>query len=140
MNIVRITTENIELVDKALSFIFSSSSSVNINYFSNPNNYFYVAMEDEEMVGAIYGHEFDRPDTGKKQLFIYSLDVKKGHRRKGYATLLVNHFIDIAKSGDYHNVFLLANDDNMPAIKLYDSISGKKMNKKVVEQILYAWY
>lgn len=140
MNVVRVTMKNRELAERACSFIYDKNIKVNDNYLSNQNNHFYVAMEEDEVVGAIFGHEFDRLDISKKQIFIYSLDVKEAYRRKGYATSLVNHLLDIAQKSEYHNVFLLADNNNTPAIKLYDSIEGENINKKIVEQVLYGWY
>ena len=57
---------------------------------------------------------------------IYDLAVAKEHRRRGIATTLTRRLIDIARERRAYVIFVQADSEDDPAIKLYESLGTKK--------------
>ncbi len=86
-----------------------------------------VAIDKDEVVGGITAYELEKPEQERREIYIYDLAVSESHRRHGIATSLINKLKQIAKERDAYIIFVQADDDDAPAIRLYTSF-GKRVN------------
>lgn len=141
MKIKRVDKDTIELaIQSAELFCWNNpAETINEDFFSSENNVLIVAVEDDKVVGSIYGYVLERYDTRLKQLFIYSIDIIDGYRQQGIAKLLMNEFLKDINSGNYHNAFVITNEDNIPAMKLYESVGGKRIVADDGIEAMFKW-
>ncbi len=86
-----------------------------------------VAIHNNEVVGGITAYELEKPEQERREIYIYDLAVSESHRRHGIATALIYKLKQIAKKRDAYIIYVQADEDDTPAIQLYESL-GKKDN------------
>lgn len=119
---------NKDTVKYAEQFINTRELDVTIEklniFIANENNHAVMKVINEKVVGLVWGYTLERMDT-EPMMFIYSVDVIEEYRRKGIAKELVKSFIDYAKENGYSKTFLLTEESNFAANKLYQSLNGE---------------
>ena len=100
-----------------------------LTFVSNPNNLAYYILEEEKVVAFAWGYVLERMDAAS-MLYIHSVDVLEGYRRKGYGRELIARFLDFARENGFRNTFLITDKDNFEANKLYQSFSHEKEEDK----------
>ncbi len=115
----------LEYYDRMIKHFYTDAD---INYVEefliDPNTVAFVALEEEEVVGLIYGYKLTRLNTNP-MLYIHSVDVKKGYRGKGIGTLMMKRMLKYAEDYSIYKTFLITNISNVPANKLYQKVGGK---------------
>ena len=101
-------------------------------FAQDQDNYLFVGTQHGKPVAWLYGYGMLRPD-GRRMFFIYSVDVLEGCRGRGIGTKLIRFVLDTLWSeGRYSKYFVLADPDNMPALRLYGKFAGE------APQVLYS--
>jgi len=81
-----------------------------------------VAMEGNEVVGGLAAYELEKFEQDRREIYIYDLAVVEQHRRKGIATQLIEELRRIAKARGAYVIFVQADLEDAPAIRLYESL------------------
>jgi aminoglycoside 3-N-acetyltransferase I len=84
-----------------------------------------VAMRGDQVVGGLAAYELEKFERERREIYIYDLAVAEEHRRKGVATNLIKELQHIATSRDAYVIFVQADPEDEPAIRLYESF-GKR--------------
>jgi ribosomal protein S18 acetylase RimI-like enzyme len=110
----------------ALAFKSSSGNLASLsNFLSNPLNYLFVALDDDEPVGFVLAYQLQRIDGESAKMFLYEIDVAEKYRRLGIASALIGELESICKAGSFINMFVLTNESNAPATGLYLKTGGQ---------------
>ena len=86
-------------------------------------NFIVVVAQDEtgNVVAGLAAYELRKFEQARSEIYIYDLAVDERHRRKGIATALIKTLQGIAKARRAYVIFVQADQDDHPAIKLYES-------------------
>jgi aminoglycoside 3-N-acetyltransferase I len=85
-----------------------------------------AATTGQEVVGGLAAYVLDKFERDRREIYIYDLAVAEEHRRHGIATTLIKRLIDIAKERRAYVIFVQADSEDGPAIKLYESLGTKE--------------
>lgn len=129
----RLTLDNIAFINDEL---IMDEDKYNIedlkNFVSNNNNYIFIGRDSDKVVANLYGYGLNRPD-GKYMFYIHSVDVLKEYQGKKIGTKLMEYTLNYIKSENkYYKFFVLTEDDNIRACKLYQKYALQK------EQVLFS--
>ena len=101
-------------------------------FIENKDNYAFVGIIDNKIIAFLYGYGMLRPD-GKRMFYIHSVDVINEEQSKGIGTKLMEFTLDyIKKENKYYKFFVLTEDDNIKACKLYQKYANRE------EQVLFS--
>ena len=121
--------ENIENID--ISITESKMKDLE-KFIENKDNYAFVGIKDDKVIAFLYGYGMLRPD-GKSMFYIHSVDVTPECQSKGIGTCLMEFTLDyIKKENKYYKFFVLTEDDNIKACKLYQKYANRD------EQVLFS--
>ncbi len=85
-----------------------------------------IARRGNDVVGGLAAYELDKFERDRREIYIYDLAVAEAHRRKGVATGLIGALKNIAKERRVYVIYVQADRDDAPAIKLYESLGTKE--------------
>jgi aminoglycoside 3-N-acetyltransferase I len=85
-----------------------------------------VALHGQEVVGGLAAYVLEKFEQNRREIYIYDLAIAEPHRRKGIATQLIRELQHIAKERKAYVIFVQADQDDEPAIKLYESLGTKE--------------
>ena len=101
-------------------------------FIKNKENYVFVGVKDEKIIAFLYGYGMLRPD-GKSMFYIHSVDVISEYQSKGIGTRLMEVTLDyIKQENKYYKFFVLTEDNNIKACKLYQKYANRD------EQVLFS--
>ena len=101
-------------------------------FIENKDNYLFVGIKDNKAVAFLYGYGMLRPD-GRKMFYIHSVDVLSEYQSKGIGTKLMEYTLEYIKSENkYYKYFVLTEENNIKACKLYQKYANKE------EQVLFS--
>jgi aminoglycoside 3-N-acetyltransferase I len=84
-----------------------------------------VARYGDKVVGGLAAYELEKFERERREIYIYDLAIAEAHRRKGLATQLITDLQHIAKTRNAYVIFVQADPEDEPAIRLYESF-GKR--------------
>ncbi|PAT01118.1 hypothetical protein CI105_08285 [Candidatus Izimaplasma bacterium ZiA1] len=87
-------------------------------FISNKSNICFFVVEESKVIGLSWGYVLERMDN-ESMLYIHSVDVLLTHRNKGVGQLMINAYLNYQKENHLRNTFLITDEDNIPANKLY---------------------
>jgi len=90
-----------------------------------------LAKDGDNIAGGIVAHILPDP-SGKNMFFVFSLDTHPNYRRQGVATILMNKCSEIAKEKGLAEVWIIANSNNEPANKFYQSLKPDEVEPSVM--------
>lgn len=93
------------------------------------NAYFLCLKEESTLIGWILIDRATDYLTGRRVGWISDLYVKKEHRNRGFANLLIEEAFHEFKNQGYSDVRLNVYAHNVKAIKLYEKIGFKDVSK-----------
>ena len=93
---------------------------------SKPDFIMLAALDDNKVVGGLAAYVLEKFEQDRREIYIYDLAVIESHRRKGIATNLINELKLIAKEKKAYVIYVQADKDDEPAIKLYESLGIKE--------------
>lgn len=86
----------------------------------------FVALDGDIVVGGLVAYELQKFEQERKELYIYDLAVSAEHRRKGIATNLIRELQRVAKGRGVYVIFVQADPEDTPAIRLYESLGQRE--------------
>jgi ribosomal protein S18 acetylase RimI-like enzyme len=93
---------------------------------------FLVAFDDDgTAVGFVLAYALPRRHGHEVTLCVYEIEVTAVYRRRGIAKRLLRELEGIARQRGIAEGFVLTDEDNAAAMRLYESVGGKA--QKVVE-------
>lgn len=90
----------------------------------NPNSEYFVALQDNEIVG------FAGIWISVDDIHITNIVAKKSYRNHGIGTKLLEHLIEISKEKKLSALTLEVNENNEPALKLYENHHFQKIGQR----------
>jgi aminoglycoside 3-N-acetyltransferase I len=85
-----------------------------------------VAVVGDEVVGGLAAYELQKFERDRREIYIYDLAVAEAHRRKRVATNLILELKRAAQARGAYVVFVQADRDDVPAIRLYESLGTRE--------------
>ena len=85
-----------------------------------------VATHDKEVIGGLAAYELEKFEQDRREIYIYDLAVCEHHRRRGIARQLIGELRRIATRRKAYVIFVQADKDDVPAIRLYESLGTKE--------------
>ncbi len=85
-----------------------------------------VVLHGQEVVGGLAAYVLEKFEQNRREIYIYDLAIAEPHRRKGIATQLIRELQHIAKERKAYVIFVQADQEDEPAIKLYESLGTKE--------------
>jgi len=85
-----------------------------------------AAMNGEEAVGGLAAYELDKFEQDRREIYIYDLAVVESHRRRGVATGIIRELTRIATTRNVYVIYVQADQEDAPAIALYESLGTKE--------------
>jgi aminoglycoside 3-N-acetyltransferase I len=136
--IVELTPSDVPLL-KALLVVFAEAFHDEATYGGNipgetylrslltkPHVIVLVASKDAEVVGGLAAYELEKFEQDRREIYIYDLAVSEHHRRRGIATELINELRRIARRRKAYVIFVQADRDDIPAIRLYETLGTRE--------------
>jgi len=126
--ILRATSSDFDLAKQAVSLSLSTSKykhpldDVSLRQFlSHQDHHLLLAILNTKVVGSLYGYALRSPYRPALQFFLYGIDVQTESRNQGIGTALVNEFIAEARRAKACEVWVLTNEANRSAMKMYSN-------------------
>jgi ribosomal protein S18 acetylase RimI-like enzyme len=88
-------------------------------FLADPRHYLLLAIEEQKVVGSLYGYALRQPYRRESQFFVYAIDVRPVYRNRGIGTALVDRFIAEARQAGAGEIWLLTNETNRSAMAMY---------------------
>ena len=85
-----------------------------------------IATDDDDVIGGLAAYELEKFEQDRREIYIYDLAVSEQHRRKGIATQLIGELRRIATRRKAYVIFVQADKDDIPAIRLYESLGTRE--------------
>ena len=87
-----------------------------------------LAVAAGRVLGSLVGYSLPWPLRPQPQFLLYEIDVRPDSRRLGIGTALVNAFTNEARAVHAHEVWVLTNESNAAAMKLYETCGYRRGN------------
>lgn len=109
------------------------------DFLAQSTNYLLIAYVDGLPAGMIIGHELPRLDDPRPMLFLYEVGVDEAHRRRGLGAALVKALARMGEERNCCEMFVLTNESNEPAMRLYASTGGWRNEERDIAMFEWAW-
>ena len=121
---------------KAAAHLFDHSVSLEAaaRFLQRDGNHLVIAYVDRESAGFVSGTEILHPDREEPELFLNELGVDPAFRGRGIGGALVTELWEIARSRGCRGMWVLTDDDNVPATKTYAGAGGIRVGTNVMFQ------
>ena len=138
MSIRRLKAEDAELACDVVDTFKTSRPSLSHmkDFLMNDHHYLYVAEVDSKAVGFLLAYELNRSDRDNPMMFFYEIEVLSDYREKGIGSALVNEVKAYCEKNNFMKMYVLTNESNPPAMRLYESTGGKRTTP---DQVLVTW-
>ena len=93
---------------------------------ANPAFVGLVALDGDQVVGALTAYELPKFEQERSEFYIYDLAVTKAHRRRGIASGLITATVEIARQRGGWVVMVQADPDDDAAIALYTGLGVRE--------------
>lgn len=136
MNIWRATPGAEEQV-KAAEALFDDPVDVDATrrFLASAENVLLLAYVDGSPAGFVSGTELSHPDNPDPELFLNELAVDEAHRGRGIGRALVAELWRVAQELGCRGMWVLTDDDNAAANKVYSAAGGTRVR----EEVMYQW-
>jgi aminoglycoside 3-N-acetyltransferase I len=81
-----------------------------------------AALADKTVVGGLVAYVLEKYEQERSEIYIYDLAVDEKFRRRGIARQLINELKRVAGNIGAWVIFVQADKEDAPAIKLYQSM------------------
>ena len=125
-------TEHVKLISEFESENFKSEAysfdtlneMMKDNYLLNNNENIFSVTNDDDLIGYIIFH------ISEDFTDIYKIFIRDNDKRKGYATMLLNKVIDMAKRYNSKKLMIEVRSNNLSAINFYKKNGFIKINER----------
>jgi ribosomal protein S18 acetylase RimI-like enzyme len=104
-------------------------------FLANSDNELLIAYLDDEPAGFVSGTELTHPDRAQPELFLNELGVDAAHRGRGIGRALVASLWDRAQARGCRGMWVLTDDANAAANKVYAAAGGTRAR----DEVMYQW-
>ncbi|MBH1942102.1 GNAT family N-acetyltransferase [Mobilitalea sibirica] len=115
---------------------FTHESSAK-KFLSNPMNWIYACIQDNQIIGFAYGYELNRLDNKGNMLYIHEVGVLDSYQRQGIGYQLLTDLKYLCKTTGICRIFLFTQKHNTAACALYEKVGGKKTSDSRDDDITY---
>lgn len=105
-------------------------------FVKNTKNILIIAYFDNSLAGFIFGWEVPRLEK-TKHFYIDEVATNEDFQRKGIATKMLEFLKQILIEQEFELYYVLTEEDNIPACKLYESIDTKVIRENGVVMFEY---
>lgn len=91
---------------------------------ADPRHHLVVALDRGVIVGFVSGVHYVHPDK-PAQMFINEVGTADSHRAQGVGKAMLGTMLDRARSLGCSEAWVLTDDDNLPARRLYGALGGR---------------
>lgn len=136
MNIWRATPGTEEQV-KAAEALFDDpvDLAATRRFLADEANLLLIAYVDGNPAGFVSGTELLHPDKPAPELFLNELGVDEAYRGRGIGRALVAELWRVAQELGCRGMWVLTDDDNPAANKVYRAAGGTRAR----EEVMYQW-
>ena len=126
LSVRSMSMSDLDRIKDILEIDFDSfwSYSVFKSELENPNSEYFVAIQDNEIVG------FAGMWTAVDDIHITNIVTKKIFRNRGIGTKLLHHIIEEARKKNLLSLTLEVNENNTSAISLYEKHHFQKIGQR----------
>jgi ribosomal protein S18 acetylase RimI-like enzyme len=103
-------------------------------FLANETNHLLIAYVDGDPAGFVTGTELTHPDKAAPELFLNELGVDEAHRGRGIARQLVSELWRLAEEKGCRGMWVLTDEENEAAQKVYARTGGKRLPAEVMFQ------
>ncbi|MFU8786368.1 MAG: GNAT family N-acetyltransferase [Candidatus Izemoplasmataceae bacterium] len=140
MEIVKVDINNLDYAQQARKLFFNSDNgALNEKFFEKKDNIMVVGILDKQVIAMVYGYRLERFSSKSHQLFIYSIDVLEKYQGQGYGKKILDAFLEPYYKGECSNAFVFTHENNINALKLYQSLGAKIINSEEGHDVLLEW-
>ena len=104
-------------------------------FLANPDNELLIAYLDGDPAGFVSGTELTHPDRAQPELFLNELGVDAAHRGRGIGRALVASLWERAQARGCRGMWVLTDDANVAANKVYAAAGGTRAR----DEVMYQW-
>jgi predicted N-acetyltransferase YhbS len=98
-------------------------------FLDDPACYLMAAVEGERVVGSLNGYALRKPHRRERQFLLYGLDVREEWRGRGIGRKLVREFVEEARKVGAYGVWVVSNEGNRAAMKVYEVCGFRRVNR-----------
>jgi len=122
---------------KAAEHLFDHSVDLEATqrFLADTANVLLIAYESGEPAGFVSGTALWHPDYAAPELFLNELAVDEAFQGRGIGRTLVAELWRLAQSRGCRGMWVLTDDDNVPANRVYSVAGGKHAGAHV----MYEW-
>ncbi|HEY94651.1 MAG TPA: GNAT family N-acetyltransferase [Dehalococcoidia bacterium] len=132
-HVSRITKFEGNLIKHLFKKAGGSRTDPNPRFFDDEKNIMLISRTDGAVSGFLWAYILDSPnDPFPKLLLLYSIDVFEPFRRRGIATLLIQHLKEIARTHNCRKMWVPTSRTNLAAVALYRRTGGVAQNDDAV--------
>lgn len=95
-----------------------------------------MAKKDGEPAGFLNAHLLEMPHSTRPKLFLYSIDVFPQFQQQGIGIALIEELKRIGVSKNCSEIFVLTNENNTAANRLYQRTGGVRENS---DDVMYVY-
>ncbi len=100
-----------------------------IQLCSDPNTFVITAFDDEKPVGFLIAYLLPRLANNHPMMLFYEIEVMERYRKQGTGTAMIDLLKDYCKTHNVCKMWVLTNESNKAAMKLYQSTGGVLMEE-----------
>jgi [ribosomal protein S18]-alanine N-acetyltransferase len=104
-------------------------------FLADPANVLLIAYEEGLPAGFVSGTALSHPDYAEPEMFLNELAVDEAFQSRGIGRALVAELWRLARSRGCRGMWVLTDDDNVPANRVYRAAGGKSAGP----QVMYEW-
>jgi GNAT superfamily N-acetyltransferase len=94
------------------------------------------AYVDGQPAGMARAVELMRPDTTRRQMFLYEIGTDERFQRRGVARALIQDLLMLCRERDCLEMFVLTGEANEAAMGLYRTTGGVREN---MDDVMFVW-
>ena len=93
-------------------------------FLADPRHHLIVAIDADQTVGFVSAVHYVHPDK-PQQLWLNEVGVAETHRRMGVGRMLMDRALELGKSLECTDVWVLTDAENTAACRLYERAGGQ---------------
>ncbi|MBP7694451.1 MAG: GNAT family N-acetyltransferase [Anaerolineales bacterium] len=93
-------------------------------FLADPRHHLAVATDNHTVVGFASGVHYLHPDKAHPEFWINEVGVAPTHQARGVGKALMQALLHRARALGCQEAWVLTDDDNVPAQRLYQSVGG----------------
>ena len=104
-------------------------------FLADGANVLLIAYEGDEPAGFVSGTALSHPDYAEPEMFLNELAVDEAFQGRGMGRTLVAELWRLAQARGCRGMWVLTDDDNVPANRVYSVAGGERAGP----QVMYEW-